>query len=106
MRFQKIANTAFGTDLEFIRTNAELLWGDENPDGTIDAMVTDDGGLCFVAVVPNYGDDRIYGLPDEALDKPWNRKVLRLFLEEGWELLDEPVSFGEALAKAVREGRF
>jgi hypothetical protein len=106
MRFQKITKTAVEADLEFIRTNTELLWGDDNPAGNIDAMVTDDGRLCFVAIVPNYGDNWIYGLPQEALDKPWNRKVLRLFLAKGWELLDEPVSFGEALAKAVREGRF
>ena len=59
-----------------------------------------------MAIVPNYEDDRIYGLSGDALDKPWNRKVLRLFLAEGWELMDEPVSFGETLAKAVKEGRF
>lgn len=106
MRFQMTATIAVGTKLSFLKENADWLWGDENPDGTVYASVTDDGELNFVAVVPNFEDDLIYGLPNEALDKLWNRKVLRLFLSQGWELLDEPVSFGESLAKAIREGRF
>ena len=97
---------ADGATFSFIRETAYWLWGDENPDETFYASVTDDGKLNFVVVVPNYGDDRVYGLSGDALDKPWNREVLRLFLSKGWKLLDEPVSFGESLAKAVREGLF
>lgn len=106
MRFQFTTAIAFGTTFSFLKENEHLLWGEENLDGTVYVSVTDDGMLNFVAVVPNFEDDRIYGLSGDALDKQWNRKVLRLFLSQGWELLDEPVSFAESLANAVRGGWF